>query len=128
MGDVAKPRRAATFPAPAVMEILSRFDRKQLSGFIAVAIDIADAMDGDSDFEGQCNEDEMSRCMDDGRSPPSGGPGCIYSDDGGCEHDGREPDTDAEVETWSSWMDHPAELHIGRRLGHTVPDSKAITS
>ncbi len=55
-------------PAPAVMAILSRFDRKQLSGFIAVAIDLADAMDGDSDFEGQCNEDEISRCTDLGLS------------------------------------------------------------
>jgi hypothetical protein len=35
----------------------------------------------------------------------------------------REPDHDAEVETWSSWMDHPAELHIGHRAGHT--DQKA---
>lgn len=38
-------------PAPAVMRILSRFDRSQLHGFIAVAIELADAMDGDPDVE-----------------------------------------------------------------------------
>lgn len=38
-------------PMPAVARILSRFDRDQLHGFIAVAIDLADAMDGDADSE-----------------------------------------------------------------------------
>lgn len=38
-------------PMPAVARILSRFDRAQLAGFIAVAIDLADAMDGDPDGE-----------------------------------------------------------------------------
>ena len=38
-------------PIPAVARILSRFDRAQLEGFIAVAIDLADAMDGDADME-----------------------------------------------------------------------------
>ena len=36
-------------------------------------------------------------------------------DPGGCEHDGREPDDDAERETWAHPDDHPAELFIGRR-------------
>lgn len=30
-----------------------------------------------------------------------------------------EPDDDAERETWSHWMDHPAALHMGARPGHT---------
>ena len=38
-------------PMPAVARILSRFDRAQLVGFIAVAIDLADAMDPDPDLE-----------------------------------------------------------------------------
>lgn len=38
-------------PMPAIARILSRFDRAQLEGFIAVAIDLADAMDGDPDLE-----------------------------------------------------------------------------
>jgi hypothetical protein len=106
-------------PMPAVARILSRFDRRELHGFIAVAIDLADAMDGDSDFEGQCNEDEISRCTDLGFGVGYRGPGCEIADDGGCEHDGREPDTDAEVETWAHWMDHSPELHVGKRPGHT---------
>lgn len=44
-------------PTPAVLAILSRFDRKQLHGFIAVAIDLADALDGDTDIE--ANGDEL---------------------------------------------------------------------
>lgn len=36
-------------PMPAIARILSRFDRAQLEGFISVAIDLADAMDGDAD-------------------------------------------------------------------------------
>lgn len=36
-------------PMPAVARILSRFDHDQLAGFIAVAIDLADALDGPAD-------------------------------------------------------------------------------
>ncbi|HVR91462.1 MAG TPA: hypothetical protein VHG29_10265 [Novosphingobium sp.] len=38
-------------PIPAVARILARFDRDQLHGFIAVAIDLADAMEPDPDLE-----------------------------------------------------------------------------
>lgn len=38
-------------PMPAIARILSRFDRAQLEGFISVAIDLADAMDGDENLE-----------------------------------------------------------------------------
>lgn len=49
-------------PMPAVARILSRFDRDQLSSFIAVAIDLADAMDGDPDEEdGDSHEDDDPR-------------------------------------------------------------------
>jgi len=139
-------------PMPAVARILSRFDRAQLHGFIAVALDLADAMDGDPDLEeddygepagdeldhswpewhtrdkrkttsagyemapvggvggvpsyqpteddedddpqeedddsGQCTEDEISAGD---RRFGTRGPGCVISDEGGCEHDGTEP-------------------------------------
>lgn len=45
-------------PMPAVTRIFSRFDRDQLAGFIAVAIDLADAMDGDPDIEPNGNEED----------------------------------------------------------------------
>lgn len=34
--------------------------------------------------------------------------------------DEREPDHDDERETWAHWLDHPAELHVGQRPGHTT--------
>lgn len=78
-------------PAPAVMAILSRFDRKQLHGFIAVAIELADTLDGDPDLEeddpqGACDEDEISTNL---HASWGGGAGCLISDDDS-EHDGRE--------------------------------------
>jgi len=106
---------------PAVMRTLAQFDRRKLEGFISVAIGLLDLIDDDSDFEGQCNEDEISRCTDLGLAVRAEGPSCPIADPGGCEHDGREPDHDDEQETWASWMDHPAELHVGHRPGHTEP-------
>ncbi len=38
-------------PMPAVARILARFDRASLSAFIAVAIDLCDMMEGDSEAE-----------------------------------------------------------------------------
>ncbi|ALR19027.1 hypothetical protein ATN00_00545 [Sphingobium baderi] len=36
---------------PAVARILSRYDRERLEGFVAIAIDLMDLMDGDPDLE-----------------------------------------------------------------------------
>ena len=41
----------ATPPMPAVARILARFEREQLAGFIAVALDLIDTLDGDADLE-----------------------------------------------------------------------------
>lgn len=38
-------------PMPAVARILSRFDRPALEGFIAVAIELIDTLDGEADTE-----------------------------------------------------------------------------
>jgi len=83
-------------PAPAVMQILSRFNREQLHGFIAVALDLADAMDGDPDLETCAVED-------DGTPMPKEidfGPGCGIAD------------TDAAA--WVEWHTKPANT---RRRG-----------
>lgn len=48
-------------PMPAVARILSRFDRAQLEGFISVAIDLADALDGDADLEPEEDKGEEER-------------------------------------------------------------------
>ncbi|MEP7222652.1 MAG: hypothetical protein ABI673_08300 [Novosphingobium sp.] len=70
---------------PAVARILSRFDRDQLASFIAVAIDLADAMDGDPEAE---DDDPSGACDEDGINTLTGftrggGPGCEISD---CDH------------------------------------------
>ncbi|SCW36799.1 hypothetical protein SAMN02927924_00229 [Sphingobium faniae] len=44
---------------PAVARILSRYDRERLEGFVAIAIDLMDLMDGDPDLEdGDADEDD----------------------------------------------------------------------
>ena len=66
-GLVADPPPAALRPAvsldgvppmPAVARILARFERNQLAGFIAVAIDLLDTLDGPEDAEqhGRCRQ------------------------------------------------------------------------
>jgi hypothetical protein len=116
---------------PAVARILSQFDRPKLEGFIAVAIGLLDVLDGDPDEEangdeldGTCAEDEAGAelCV---RS--ESGPGCLLSDDDSAVDDRNcddinmdlEPDADAEPEheNWAHWMDHPPELHLGKRTG-----------
>lgn len=69
-------------PMPAVARILSRYDRGKLAAFVTVAIDLLDVLDGDPDREGECSEDEVSRCTDIGRSVPSDEPGCDIADAG----------------------------------------------
>lgn len=69
-------------PMPAVARILSRYDRGKLTAFVTVAIDLLDVLDGDPDREGECSEDEVSRCTDLGRPVPSDEPGCDTADTG----------------------------------------------
>jgi hypothetical protein len=81
-------------PMPAVARILSRYDRPSLSAFIAVAIDLLDTLDGDTDLEATGDEEDGSFTEDEpcARFALAGdGPGCVYSDDDS-EHDGREND------------------------------------
>lgn len=59
-------------------------------------IERCDDFDGDSDLEGQCTEDEISRAPDFGPQFLPTGPGCEIADTGedsdpDHEHDGREP-------------------------------------
>lgn len=69
-------------PMPAVARVLSRYDRGKLAAFVTVAIDLLDVLDGDPDREGECSEDEVSRCTDLGRPVPSDQPGCDIADAG----------------------------------------------
>lgn len=70
-------------PMPAVARILARFEREQLAGFIAVALDLIDTLDGDPDLE--LNGDEADGSLGEDDFSPQGcgaepGPGCPLSD------------------------------------------------
>jgi hypothetical protein len=98
--------------------------REAVERKIERAIEALDEIDGDLDLEHDlCNEGEPAFGVADRAICNShnymGAAGCNISDPGGCEHDGREPDHDDEVETWAHWMDHPPEVQIGHRIGHT---------
>ena len=69
-------------PMPAVARILSRYDRGKLAAFVTVAIDLLDVLEGDSDREGECSEDEVSRCTHLGGPVPTDEPGCDIADAG----------------------------------------------
>ena len=104
MSNVAiHPRAFDT--APAVMRILSRFDRASLAGFISIAIDLLDLADGDADLE-ETGDDELTGDESDGNFSEDDaaprfaliehGPGCIIADND-FEHDGQEPRHDASM-------------------------------
>ena len=100
-----KPLRANEPPvtiAPSIARVLTGFDREQLSAFIAIGIELVDAMDGDPDLEdedpdleeddpaGVHDEDGINMLLSNGSWQQGNGPGCPIADPGGCEHDGRE--------------------------------------
>lgn len=73
----------ASAPMPAVARIMARFERDQLAGFIAVALDLLDTLDGDPDVE--LNGDEADGSLGEDDFSPQGapgepGPGCPLSD------------------------------------------------
>lgn len=87
--------RAPFIPAPpaAVTRMLSRFDRRQLAGFITVAIDLLDFADGDPDLEPIGDETDGDLHSEDEfmlHSSRDDGAGCPLADPGGCQHDDRE--------------------------------------
>jgi hypothetical protein len=88
MGKVAV-HPSAVPPAPAVMSILSRFDRTSLEGFITVAIELANAMDGDPDLE------DATDAEDDFALSPQA---MTYTDGPGCEV------ADQDAGAWIEWQ------------------------
>jgi hypothetical protein len=113
--------------ARVAASLLNRHSAHEIAEAIEVLVDVLDLIGGDADEEVNGDELDGTNAEDEvGNNHLSGvdmGAGCPIADPGGCEHDGREPDHDAEVETWSHWMDHPPELHIGTRPGHTGKDA-----
>ena len=99
---------ASAFPAispmPAVARILARFERDQLAGFIAVALDLIDMLDdAEGDPEGYEGDTEDAFALSGQALRYHTGPGCPISDTGedddietGIEDDPRgcDPETD----------------------------------
>ena len=71
-------------PMPAVARVLSRFDRAQLESFIAVAIDLADTLDGDPDQEDATDAEDDFSLSRDALSDVDRGPGCVVGDSDYC--------------------------------------------
>ena len=66
--------------ATPIDRLLSRFGRRQIEGFIAVAIDLLDLADGDSDIELNGDEHDHNNAEDDFCDHNGFGPGCPVSD------------------------------------------------
>ncbi len=81
------PPYVAFFPEPATAQ--SRFliqgyvDRSEIAAAVEALVDLLDTIDGDPDLEGECSEDEVSRCADDGHASEGDGPGCEIADPSG---------------------------------------------
>lgn len=93
-------------PPAAITRVLSTFDRDQLAGFVAVAIDLMDLADGDPDFEDHKLEDDFTQHADDG-------PGCPISDsDLGVDDD--DGGRDCGDRSYAEWHTLPSSA---RRAG-----------
>lgn len=80
---------ATQFPAqtpqiPAIARILSRYERGQIESFIAVAIDLLDFTDGDTDLEDNGLEDDFT-------PHPGDGAGCPIADSDCCSARDDDP-------------------------------------
>jgi hypothetical protein len=90
----ALDRIGPTAPPAAVMRILNRFNRDELSAAIAVLVELLDIWDGDADLERTDAEDDFTERQ----SKRWHGPGCMIADPDKCVDDEgegideREPD------------------------------------
>jgi hypothetical protein len=76
MGSLQQLPNAAT----PIERVLSRFDRRALTGFITVAIDLRVLADGDRDIEANGDEIDCDRSEDDFMYHGGYGPGCPIAD------------------------------------------------
>lgn len=114
---------AAPSPMPAAMAILSRFDREKLAAFVEIAIDLADAMDGDTDLEPSGDELDGTGGEDDfcdhnaGATPD---PGCQISDPGGgnVEDEGEAVNEDGGAEVMETLPAYGSDQSLGPINSH----------
>lgn len=81
--------------------IMAQLDRGQIASTIEVLVNLLDVLDGDSDLEGECSEDEISRGTDWGAPVRGDGPGCVIADPDKCVDDDGEQTRDED-----DWCQH----------------------
>lgn len=107
-------------PMPAVVRILSQFDRPQLAGFIEVAIGLLDTLDGDPDIEANGDELDGANGEDEAFYGTGGiawaelsGAGCPISDPGGTALDPGEADNSEGAHCLQYGIDQTQALRPG---------------
>lgn len=97
-------------PPPAVARILARYDRPKLEAFIAIAIDLLDTMDGDTNLESPGAEEDFE-------IPTSQivyadhGPGCTICDRGGGNFEDRGEDDEEREPKHHQAPDYGIDQH-----------------
>lgn len=123
--DSARVILPSDFPPAAAARmaasLLNRHSPHEIAEAIEVLVDVLDLLGGDPDLDLNGDEQDTGNAEDEltaGAWAYSEAPGCPISDpDSAVDDRPCDPDTDAEIETWSHWMDHPPELHVGKRPG-----------
>lgn len=108
----------SALPLSTALSVIPSLPRPLLARLVERAIERLDEEDGDPDLEDATGLEDAFEDHEDRFG--YGGPGCDVGDPGEDEHDReaideREPDHDAEIQTWAHPDDHPAELFIGKR-------------
>jgi hypothetical protein len=138
LADARRALKVATsLDKHPALKVRERLELRRVKGLaircIAAAveelIDTLDVIGGDPDVEPNGDELDGSNAEDEiGNHHCNNadvGAGCPISDPDSAVDDrpcddinmDLEPDHDREIETWSHWLDHPPELHIGLRPG-----------
>lgn len=130
LGQVGMP------PAPAVMAILDRFNRDEIGHTIEVLVALLDVWDGDPDAEPNGDERDAAWIeWDTMRGSQKRGPNIATDhedtedddpgeedDHGGCEHDGREPESGDLVMAYGVDQTQPLGCNVFRAGLEPVPD------
>ena len=110
-------------PMPAVTRILARFQRDQLAGFIAVALDLIDTLDGDADLEedGEAEPDDESEDDDIETGIEDDPRGCDPECDHGAEEAGEIEQMPGDVPTVPCFALEPDESAKRAFVGYWNP-------
>ena len=114
-----------TAPMPTVARILARFERDQLAGFIAVALDLIDTLDGDDDLEdeGEAEPDDEPEDDDIETGIEDDPRGCDPESDNGAEEAGESEQMVNDVPTVPCYALEPRQDGKRAFVGYWNPGS-----